>query len=95
MKSRSSGDATTAAAITASTAARNATSGHIPTRWRKSRETPRASTRISPTLEPRQERRRHACAVALEELDQVEMRPDRDDELGALLVREQHRAGPR
>src|SRR5215204_5527849 len=40
-------------------------------------------------LQARDERRRHAGAVALEELDQVEMRSHRNDELGPLLEREQ------
>ena len=42
-------------------------------------------------LQPRHERRRHAGSVALQELDQVEMRADGDDQLGSLLVREQER----
>ena len=69
----------------------SATNGSIPTLRLTSRDTPFASTRISPTLQPRQERRGHAGAVALEELDQVEVRPDGDDQLGALLVGEQER----
>ena len=42
-----------------------------------------------PHLQPRDEGRGHPGAVALEELDQVEMRPDGDDQLRAPLVREQ------
>src|SRR5919205_254142 len=42
-------------------------------------------------LEPCEECGRHAGAVALEELDQVEVRADRDDQLGALLVGKQER----
>ena len=72
-------------------AATNATSGQTPTRCRKRRDTPRASTSDLADLQPRQERRGHPVAVALEELDQVEVRADRDDQVGALLVGEQHR----
>src|SRR5712691_6701251 len=42
-------------------------------------------------LEPRDERRRHPASIPLEELDQVEVRSDRHDQLGALLEREQQR----
>ena len=44
-----------------------------------------------PHPQPRQERRGHPGPVLVEELDQVEVGADHDDQLGALLVREQHR----
>ena len=55
---------------------------------------PRDALRVDedlPHLQPRHERRGHPGAVALEELDQVEVRADGDDQLGALLVGEQQR----
>src|SRR6266700_3679800 len=42
-------------------------------------------------LQAGDEGRRHAGAIPLQELDQVEMRPDGYDQLGALLVGEQQR----
>src|SRR6266511_4025050 len=44
-----------------------------------------------PHLQARDERRRHPGAVALEKLDQVQVRADGDDQLGALFVGEQER----
>src|SRR3954452_10151905 len=44
-----------------------------------------------PHAQPGQERRRHPRAVLVEELDEVEVRAHRHDELGALLGRHQHR----
>ena len=41
--------------------------------------------------QPRQERRRHAAAVLVEELDEVELRAHGDDQRRALLVGDQHR----
>ena len=55
------------------------------------RDAPRVDRAAPPRLQPRQERRRHPGPVPLEELDHVEVRADRDDQLGALLVREQQR----
>ena len=37
-------------------------------------------------LQARDERRRHPVTVSLEELDQVEVRPHGDDQLGPFLV---------
>ena len=47
------------------------------------RDEPRDALRVDERLadlEPRDERRRHALAVALEELDEIEVRADRDDQ---------------
>jgi len=55
---------------------------------------PRDALRIDeqlPHSEPRQERRRHPGPVPLEELDHVEVRADRDDQFGTLLVRKEQR----
>ena len=41
--------------------------------------------------QPREERRGHPGAVLVEELGEVEVGAHRDDQLGALLVGEQHR----
>ena len=63
-------------------------------RARRAADEPRDALRVDEDLadlQPRDERRRHPGAVALEELDQVEVRPDGDDQLGALLVGEQQR----
>ena len=62
-----------------------------PTRRLTSRETPFASTRISPTFSRVTNVDDMPARFALEELDQVEVRADGDDQLGALLVREQQR----
>ena len=56
-----------------------------------SRDTPFASTRISPTFSRVTNVEDMPARFALEELDQVEVRADRDDQLRALLVREQQR----
>ena len=65
-----------------------------PRRRPRAADEPRHAFRVDedlPHLQPRHERRRHPVAVALEELDQVEVRADGDDQLGALLVSEQQR----
>ena len=59
---------------------------HLPARQ------PRHAFRVDEDLTHLQaghERRRHARAVALEELDQVEVSADRNDQLRALFLREQ------
>ena len=66
-------------------------SGQTPTRRLTSRDTPFASTRISPTFRRVTNVDAMPGAVALEELDQVQVRPDGDDQLRALLEREQQR----
>ena len=62
----------------------------MPTRGDEPRDALRVDEDL-PHLQPRDERRRHPRAVALEELDEVEVRADGDDQLGALLVGEQQR----
>ena len=44
-----------------------------------------------PEPQPREERRRHPAPALVEELDHRRVRTDRDDQLGAGFVREQHR----
>src|SRR5213082_2390688 len=44
-----------------------------------------------PHLQPREESRRHSGPVPFEELDQVEVRADRDDQLRSLFVGEKER----
>ena len=46
---------------------------------------------LTADLEPGQERRRHAAAALVQELDEVVVRADRDDHRRALLVGQQHR----
>ena len=77
--------------ITPKAASAKTTSGQTPD---APADEPRHALRVDedlPDLQPRHERRRHPRALALEELDQVQVGADGDDQLGALLVREQQR----
>ena len=88
---RSAGETSTATTTALMPATANVTSGQIPI---AGRDEPRDALRVDERLahlEPRDERRRHAGPVPLHELDEVEVRAHRDDQLGAALVREEKR----